>query len=124
MGNMPQHIPVKRMNIEKAKTLRRHQFIFKTLSSVGKKRRDIILKNAPLSLFKAIKTLFNSILKGYIPLKETHKRALQPHKRFIREQAISNHSKIKKRITQKGSGLASILKTVLPIIAPIITSFL
>ena len=38
-------------------TLKRHTYLLKTISSVGKKRRDTVLSNAPPSLFPTIKML-------------------------------------------------------------------
>ena len=116
--------PIKRISKATAKALKRHHFIFKTISNVGHKRRDIILKNAPLSLFKAIKILFSYLVKGQIPLKTRHRRQLVPHRQLLIEGASSTPQTIKRKATQSGAGLGSILRTVIPILGPIIASIL
>ena len=107
-----------------AKVLKRHHFIFKTISNVGRKRRDIILKNAPLSLFKAIKILFRYLVKGNIPLKTRHRRQLVPHRKLLVEGSTSTPQTIKRKVNQSGEGLGSILRTVIPVLGPIIASIL
>jgi len=100
--------------------LKRHLFIFKTLSKQGK-RSDIILKNAPLKLYKVLRLLFKMVLKGVFPLKPTPRNKLKKWAPFIRENSKGKDSDVKRRVSQNGEGLGDILKTVLPIITPILS---
>ena len=114
--------PMKPKKIQKseASELKRHIFIFKTLTK-SDKRTDIILKKAPLKLYKALRLLFKLLVKGAIPLKPTHRSKLKKWAPFIRQNSKGTHSQIKKRVSQNGEGLGDILKTVLPMIIPILS---
>ena len=113
-------LPKSRIKKSEASELRRHMFIFRTLSKSGK-RTDIILKNAPLKLYKTLRLLFKLVLKGVFPLKPTHRSKLRKWAPFIRENAKGKHGDVKRRVSQNGKGLGDILKTVLPLIGPIIS---
>ena len=114
--------PMKSKKIKKseASELKRHMFIFKTLRK-SDKRTDIILKKAPLKLYKALRLLFKLLLKGAFPLKPTHRSKLKKWAPFIRQNSKGKHGDIKKRVSQNGEGLGDILKTVLPMIIPILS---
>ena len=103
-----------------SKELKRHLYIFKSLTRKAK-NRDIVLKKAPLSLYKTIRLLFKLLKKGAIPLNNGQRNRLKPWINFIRENSTGNDSTVKSRVSQSGDGLSSILKTVLPIIAPILS---
>ena len=103
-----------------SKELKRHLYIFKSLTRKAK-NRDIVLKKAPLSLYKTIRLLFKLLKKGAIPLNNAQRNRLKPWINFIRENSKGNDSIVKSRVSQSGDGLSSILKTVLPIIAPILS---
>ena len=112
----------KSSQIKKAETkeLKRHLYIFKSLTRKAK-NRDIVLKKAPLSLYKTIRLLFKLLKKGAIPLNNPQRNRLKPWVNFIRENSTGSDSSVKKRISQRGEGLGSVLKTVLPIIGPILS---
>ena len=55
-------------------TLNRHQYLLKSVASVGKNRRDRVLKTAPKSLFPTAKMLAKHLVKGNIPLTPKHKK--------------------------------------------------
>ena len=114
--------PMKSKKIKKseASELKRHMFIFKTLTK-SNKRTDIILKNAPLKLYKSLRLLFKLLVKGAFPLKPTHRSKLKKWAPFIRKNSKGKHSDIKRRVSQNGEGLGDILKTVLPMITPILS---
>ena len=101
--------------------LNRHQYLFKTVSSVGKDRRDRVLKTAPKSLFPTAKMLAKHLVKGNIPLTAKHRKKLNPKmKRLLRQLHVSKTPQ--KTVTQNGTGFAQILRFVLPIIGPLLSS--
>ena len=103
-----------------SKELKRHLYIFKSLTKKAK-NRDIVLKKAPITLYKTIKLLFNLMKKGAIPLNNVQRNRLNPWINFIRKNATGKDSTVKSNVVQNGDGLSSILKTILPIIAPILS---
>ena len=103
-----------------SKELKRHLYIFKSLTKKAR-NRDIILKKAPLTLYKTIRLLFKLVKKGAVPLTNGQRNRLKPWSNFIRDNSIGRDSQVKQNISQNGDGLGSILKTVLPIIAPILS---
>lgn len=112
----------KTVSIKKAesKEIKRHMFVFKSLTKKAK-NRDIILRKAPLSLYKTIRLLFKLMKKGAVPLTNAQRHRLKPWVNYIRENSIGKESKVKKNVSQNGDGLSSILKTILPIITPILS---
>ena len=103
-----------------SKELKRHLYIFKSLTKKAK-NRDIVLKKAPLTLYKTIRLLFKLMKKGAIPLNNVQRNRLKPWINFIRKNATGKDSTVKSNVVQNGDGLSSILKTILPIIAPILS---
>ena len=103
-----------------SKELKRHLYIFKSLTKKAK-NRDIVLKKAPITLYKTIKLLFKLMKKGAIPLNNVQRNRLNPWINFIRKNATGKDSTVKSNVVQNGDGLSSILKTILPIIAPILS---
>ena len=118
----PKPVKPKAVSIKKAdsKEIKRHMFVFKSLTKKAK-NRDIILRKAPLSLYKTIRLLFKLMKKGAVPLTNAQRHRLKPWVNYIRENSTGKESKVKKNVSQNGDGLSSILKTVLPIIAPILS---
>jgi len=104
----------------KTKELKRHLYIFKSLTKKAK-NRDIVLKKAPLTLYKTIRLLFKLMKKGAIPLSNTQRSRLKPWVNFIRENSTGKDSTVKNNVIQNGDGLSSILKTIIPIIGPILS---
>lgn len=102
-----------------SKELKRHMFVFKSLTKKGK-QRDVILKKAPLTLYKTIRLLFKLMKRGAIPLSSGQRNRLKPWANFIRSNSVGKDVKVKENVSQNGGSLASILKTVLPIIRPIL----
>ena len=103
-----------------SKELKRHLYIFKSLTKKAK-NRDIVLKKAPITLYKTIRLLFKLMKKGAIPLNNVQRNRLKPWINFIRKNATGKDSTVKSNVVQNGDGLSSILKTILPIIAPILS---
>jgi len=99
--------------------LKRHLFIFRTLS--GHENRDIILRNAPLKLYKVIRLLFKLMMNGTFPLKAMHRSKLVKWSSFIKENSKGKDIDVRRRVSQNGKGLSDILKTVLPIITPMLS---
>ena len=117
----PTKKPTKKpINKTESKELKRHLFIFKALTKQAK-NRDIVLNKAPLTLYKTIRLLFKLMKKGAIPLNNAQRDRLKPWVSFIRNNSVGKDSSIRSRVVQNGNGLSSILKTILPIIAPILS---
>ena len=107
-----------------ARELHRNKYIFHTIAKSPSKRRLEILNNGPPSLFKNIKTLCRCLVDGRIPLKNSHRRRLIPHKQLIREISALPLNGIKDNVVMRGDGIGSFLKTILPIVAPILTALI
>ena len=85
------------------------------------KNTDIILKKAPPKLFETIKLIFKLLVNGKIPLRNHHRHKLSKHASFIRDNIKGNSSQVKRNISQKGGSLGSVLKTILPVVSPILS---
>jgi len=101
--------------------LSRHQYLLKSVASVGKKRRDHVLKTAPKSLFSTSKMLSKHLIKGSIPLTVQNKKKMTPAmKRLLRQ--IHASKRPQKTIAQNGAGFSQILRFILPVIGPLLTA--
>ena len=118
--SLPKDSNAKLFKTADSKELKRHLYIFKSLTKKAK-NRDIVLKKAPLTLYKTIRLLFKLMKKGAIPLSNTQRSRLKPWVNFIRENSTGKDSSVKRNVIQNGDGLSSILKTIIPIIAPILS---
>ena len=102
-------------------TLKRHSYLLKTLSSVGKKRRDTVLSNAPPSLFPTIKMLAKHLIKGNIQQSNKEKKRLTlPMKRILRQVHAAKTPKT--TVIQHGDGLSKILRFILPVVGSVISA--
>lgn len=98
-------------------TLKTHHGALKMLSKTKGKKFDLVLKNTP-SMMKAIRILFQYMLKGRLGLKAHHVKKLKKHGALIRKVA---DGKAKLSHVQKGGSIiSSILSTVLPLLATIL----
>ena len=101
--------------------LKRHAYLLRTLSTVGKKRRDTVLSNAPPSLFPAIRMLAKHLIKGNINLTDKDRKKLtQPMKRILRQVHAAKTPK--KTIMQHGDGISKILRFILPVVGTILSA--
>ena len=106
------------------KNFKKHELVLKALKNSKKKKSKLIIDNAPPSLFNLIKSICKYVLTGKLRLDNHQVKKLNRHKKLIRNLAVSNHKTVKKHVSQKGSGLKSIISTVLPILASIIPAIL
>ena len=106
---------------EHGSELKRHLFIYRTMAKGSAKKRNVVLKKAPLSMYKSIRLLFKLMKNGTIPLKKTHKARIKPWVHLIRKNSRGKLANVKRNVSQEGEGLGSILKTILPIITPILS---
>ena len=106
-----------------ARELHRNKYIFRTIAKSKSKRAEI-LNNGPPSLFKNLKTLCRCLVDGRIPLTNSHRRRLTNHKQLIREISALPIKGIKDNVIMQGDGIGSFLKTILPIVAPILTALI
>ena len=104
-----------------ANALKQHLFIFRHIAKGSAKKRDLILAKAPSSFYKTIRLLFKLLKNGSIPLKKTHRPRVRPWIDFIRRNSKGRLSDVKSDVSQQGTGLMNILKTVLPIVTPILS---
>ena len=107
-----------------ARKLHKHRYIFKRLSAVDKKTRSIILAKSPVSLYDCIKTLCKGLVDGGIVLTNHHRNRLATHRSLIRELSKGTNRDIKSKSLMNGDGLGSFLKSVLPIITPILAALI
>ena len=115
---------MKKMTKSLARELHRNKYIFHTIAKSSKNRRAAILNNGPDSLFKSIKTLCNCLVDGRIPLTNVHRRRLRPHVQLIREISALPVTGIKDNVVMRGDGIGSFLKSLLPIVGPILTALI
>ena len=111
---MSQSVPVNLV-----KNFKKHELVLKALKSSKNRKSKIIIDNAPPTLFNLIKAICKYVLTGKLRLNKNHVKKLARHKQLIRNISRGNHKTIKKYI-QKGSGIKSILGTILPILTSII----
>ena len=99
--------------------IKKHAPILRTLSRSRKVKRNAILNEAPVTLFKAIKTLHKLLVNGAIPLTNTVRAKIKPKtKSLIRK--IHTAKDTKRIILQNGEGFSGILRIVLPLIKGIV----
>ncbi len=95
------------------------------LATTNDKDRKIILRNAPLDLFKALNLVFKLLAGEHLNLTARQNNTIKKHKRLIRSTSGLKNTHIKgKLVRQKGGALSTILATVLPIIGGIVKSIL
>ena len=106
------------------KNFKKHELVLKALKNSRKKKSQLIIDNAPPSLFNLIKSICKYVLTGRLRLGKHQVKKLNRHKKLIRSLARSNHKTVKKHISQKGGGLKSIISTLLPILTTVIPAIL
>ena len=114
----------KAIPINLIKNFKKHELVLKALKNSKKKRSKLIIDNAPSSLFNLIKSICKYVLTGKLRLGKHHVKKLHQHKQLIRKLSVSDHKSVKKHISQKGSGLKSIISTLLPILSSVIPAIL
>ncbi len=114
-----------RLSVKQAELLNKHRYILRKLATSKDKNRKIILKNAPIDLFKTLNLVFKLLANEQLELSKHQSKKIKKHKRLIRSTSELNNRGIKdKLVRQKGGALPAILSTVLPIIGGIIKSIL
>ena len=114
-------MPARKVSKKDRDSLKRHAYLLKTISSVGKKRRESVLKNAPASLFPTIRMLAKHLIKGNIQLTNKDKKKLNPPmKRILRQVHASKAPK--NTIMQHGEGLSKILRFILPVVGTLLSA--
>ena len=107
--------------MKKKKLLKKNINALKVLSVLDRKSRKIFLKKAPKHLFTTLKTFSKAILDGSLQLNDEVLKSLRKYKSSIRSIA---HEKDIKGLIQKGGSISSFFISVLPLIIPLLTSFL
>ena len=102
---------MKQMNM-----LRRHRYIFKTLTSSNSKDRKIILKNAPSELFTVFKLILKLIVDEKLNLTRAQNKTLKRYSSFILSTSSLKGKQIKQKLLKSDSALISIIKTILPVL--------
>ncbi len=113
------------LSVKQIKLLNRHRYILQKLATSKSKDRKIILKNAPIDLFKALNLVFKLLANEQFKLSKRQSNKLRKHRRLIRSTSELNNKDIKdKLVHQKGGALPAILSAILPIIGGIVKSIL
>lgn len=109
------------MKVTKAekRSIKKHVPILKTISKVGKKRRQTVLSNAPPSLYSAIKKICRLMIKGGISLTTRERKKITPNMKNILRTLFKTKD-IKGHVTQNGGSFASVLRVVLPMLGSLI----
>ena len=95
--------------------LRSHHGALEMLSKTRGSNFKIILNNTP-SMIKAIRILFQHILKNNLGMKQKHIDLLKPHRKYIRKIANGSNKTVKPVIQKGGYIFQTILSTVLPLV--------
>lgn len=101
------------------RVIKKHVPILKTISRVGKKRRQTVLANAPPSLYSTIKKICKLLVKGGISLSQRNKKKMTPSMKNILRTLFKTKN-IKRHVTQNGGNFASVLRVVLPMLGSLI----
>lgn len=99
--------------------LHSHHDALHLLGKSKKKNFDIILNNTP-NILKAIRILFQYILKDRFKMKSKHRKILKKHRTMIRKIAQGSDNSTKLAIQHGGSIFKTILNTVLPLLTALI----
>jgi len=103
-----------------APAVKTHKAVLQVLQSAKPKLRKAILENSDRALVFAICEICDNLLRGNIPLSESHKTKLKRHRDKIRRLAQKGEGwQVKKKaLVQTGGAflpaLLSIISTVLP----------
>jgi hypothetical protein len=108
---MSKHIPVNQL-----KSIRKHRYILKRLSTVSAPKRKKMLQNAPAQLFSVLKTLCKLASDGRLSLGKAKR-----HRGLAAKIGKSKASDIKRLAQQEGGAIGSILAGVLPFLSPLIS---
>lgn len=100
-------------------SIKKHVPVLRTVSRVGKKRRDSILKNAPPSFFTTLKRIARLLVRGGIKLTDRDRKKLSPTMKTVLRR-IHGAKNIKNTVVQHGDGLSGVLRVVLPLIGGLI----
>ena len=107
----------KRLSVKQIENLRKHRFILEKLASSNLKNRKIILRNSPPELFRVLGLVFDMLANKRLDLNAEQHDILKKHKKLIRTTSGLKGGGVKQKlIAQRGGALATILKTVLPVI--------
>ena len=105
------------------KNFKKHELVLKALKNSKTKKSKLIIDNAPPTLFNLIKSICKYVLTGKLRLGPHHVKKLRQHKKLIRNISRGNVKTVKRYI-QKGSGIKSILSTLLPILTTVIPAII
>lgn len=94
---------------------RKHTAILQALYHLTSEQRIALLQKADLKLVKCICECALNILRGNVPLKQTHKQRLKRYACILRRLANKNNSLKKKKrlIIQRGGFLPLLLAPIL-----------
>ena len=111
----------KYLSVRQANMLKQHRYILDKLTQSSIKDRKTILRNSPSILFKVLKLIFKLLTNGKLVLNRKQKQSLKKHEKFIHSVNTVKALHIKRKLlAQRGESLATVLKTVLPIIVGIV----
>ena len=115
----------KRLSVKQLENLRKHRFILEKLASSNLKNRKIILRNSPPELFRVLGLVFDMLANKRLDLNTEQSHKLKKHRRLIRSTSGLKGSGMKQKlVAQRGGALATILKTVLPVIGGLLQTLL
>ena len=107
-----------------ARQLHRNRFIYRSVSAAPAHKRRVILKSCPANFYNNIKSLCNCLVDGRISLKLGQKRKLKPHAKLIRGISKTSQANLRKHIIMRGNGFGSFLKSILPIVTPVLAALI
>ena len=112
----------KRLSVKQISLLKQHRYILRKLASSNRNDRGKILQNAPAELFKVLNIIFQLLADEKLELSRHQTQKIGKHKRLIRSTSGLKSSHIKRKFRgQSGGTLATILSTVLPAVASLIS---
>ena len=109
------------LSVKQKKLLEQHRYILQKLAKLSPKDRKKVFKSAPKQLFEALNIIFKLLAQDKLDLGKHEHNSVKKHKRVLKNFGDLKHHAIKERI-QKGGSWTTILGTILPIVANVLSS--
>ena len=106
----------KRIPVKSVQTIRKHRYILEKIVKAKPMERRRMLLRAPAPLFNVFKLLCKLITDGHLNIGKAKR-----HRALAKKIGASDVKTIKTIANQKGGALTSIIGSVLPFLAPLIS---
>lgn len=108
-----------------SKRLKKYAPTLQFLSKCDKHTAASIVKSSKPDFISCVSDICHNVLQDRVKLTPKEKKALAKHKAKLRKLASSKTTqKTKRELIQKGGVFGILLKTIAPILAPLVKTFL